>query len=150
MAPALRMTRSIKEKLPFFCSSDLPSYHPSSLILKTPSSQYRGFDLWSCQKFGFSTLLFLLPPSHARTPTLTADIRSEQEQKDRSFSLMERVILSAGVMLIFSVSWAPLCGGLCATTCTWARALMPVFLCVIFEIHEFLHYRSRKKTGLYS
>ena len=34
-----------------------------------------------------------------------------QEQKNGSFSLIERVILSAGAMLIFSVSSAPLRGG---------------------------------------
>jgi len=37
--------------------------------------------------------------------------KPDQGEKNGSFSLIERVILSAGAMLIFSVSSAPLRGG---------------------------------------
>ena len=56
MAPALRMTRSIKEKLPFFCSFDLALAFPN--IPKVLCSSLGKVAL--CVSFCFSVDFFLL------------------------------------------------------------------------------------------
>jgi len=112
MAPALRMTRSIKEKLPFFSllylarSPDISTMCVSRVRIPQVSTMFWRFFLLLDPSFcgrehqHHRLANYFVYLQHSLSGLGERQIKSA---KNGSFSLIERVILSAGAMLIFSV-----------------------------------------------